>query len=106
MCIECAQKLHTNMNVFHTPVMWKVSIDLLQLKKSLHTSEYVPPSVCVPLPWLSSTGSCLKETFFCLTVFVQTQVKKGGEPCQNTLGTIQHTVICRQAILSERVAMT
>ena len=50
VCIECAQKLHTNMNVFHTPVMWKVSIDPLQLhnvlRKSLHTSEYVPPSLC------------------------------------------------------------
>ena len=50
MCIECAQKLHTNMNVFHIPVMWKVSIDPLQLhnvlRKSLHTSEYVPPSLC------------------------------------------------------------
>ena len=25
MCIECAQTLHTNINIFHTPVMWKVS---------------------------------------------------------------------------------
>ena len=24
MCIECAQTLHTNINIFHTPVMWKV----------------------------------------------------------------------------------
>ena len=28
MCTECVQTLHTNINIFHAPVMWKVSINV------------------------------------------------------------------------------
>lgn len=27
MCIQCAQKLHTNINIFHAPVMWDPTVN-------------------------------------------------------------------------------
>ena len=29
MCIQCAQKLHTNVNIFHAPVMWEPMVSTL-----------------------------------------------------------------------------
>ena len=30
MCIQCAQKLHTHINIFHAPVMWDPMVNALQ----------------------------------------------------------------------------
>ena len=29
MCIQCAQNLHTNVNIFHAPVMWEPMVNTL-----------------------------------------------------------------------------